>query len=172
MRIWTVVTALLLMACAGWTQTQTQDKTTQAFQAYQQAEKTYHEAVLELQRVDLRDQKRAIIETQMKFSAAQAKAFWPIFDNYEKELIKLNDMRLEVIKDYGAHYVDLTDAKALELAARAMEFQEKRIALRRTYMNNLKPALPGILIARLMQLENQIDLQIDLQVAAEVPKVE
>lgn len=170
MKKFTIVILLLLLAGAGWTQSQPQEKTTQdAMKAYKDAEKAYVEAGIEVQRTDLRKQKREIIRALTTFTDAQEKAFWPVYDNYEKELMKVNDLRLGVIKDYASNYATLTDAKALELAARSMDFQEKRMSLRKAYMEDLKKVLPGILVARLMQLENQTDLLIDLEIAAQVP---
>lgn len=170
MKKFAIVILLVLLAGAGWTQSQPQGNTSQdAMKAYKDAEKAYVEAGIEVKRTDLRKQKREIIRALTTFTDAQEKTFWPVYDNYEKELMKVNDLRLGVIKDYAANYATLTDAKALDLAARSMDFQEKRMALRKTYMEDLKKILPGILVARLMQLENQTDLLIDLEIAAQVP---
>lgn len=167
-----LVIALILAAGTGWAQTQTQAAKQGAVESYKDATKAYQEAALELKRADLRTQKREIIRALFTLNDAQEKTFWPVYDNYEKELVKLNDLRLANIKDYAANYVTLTDAKAVELMSRALEFQEKRLALRKSYMGNLKAVLPGIQVARLMQLENQLDLLIDLQIASEVPLAE
>lgn len=161
------VIGLLLVAGAGWTQTQTTPQ--EAMKALKAAEKAYTEADLELQRADIRTQKRGIIDALTDFNSTQEKAFWAVYDNYEKELTKLNDQRLALIKDYAAQYMKLTDAQALDLTNRAFDFQEKRLALRKSYMESLKKILPGIQVGRLMQLENQLDMLIDLQIAAQVP---
>jgi hypothetical protein len=65
----------------------------------------------------------------------------------------------------------MTDEKAAELIVRAVDFQDKRFALRKNYMGELKNVLPPRMVARLLQLENQTDLLIDLQIAAQVPLV-
>ena len=168
----TLALVLILAASLGWAQTQTAATNQNALAAYKNAEKAYANAAFELQRVELRKEKRDIIDAVAKFTDSQAKAFWPIYDNYEKELVKLNDQRMAVIKDYADNWTKLTDAKALELAARSADFAEKRLALRKTYMENMKKVLPGILVARLMQLEHQLDLLIDLEIASEVPLAE
>lgn len=170
MKTLALVLALMLLAGAGYTQSETTKS--DPVKAYRDAEKAYAEATLEVQRADLRNQKREIIIALTTFTDEQSKAFWPVYDNYEKDLTKLNDDRIAVIKDYARNLPTLTDAKALDLATRAMDFQQKRLALRKTYMDNLSKVLPGILVARIMQLENQLDILIDLQVASEVPLVE
>ena len=151
----------------GSAQTSTED----AVAAYKDAAKTYQNASLELQRADLRAKKRTLIQKAVPFTEEQSKAFWPIYDNYEKELIKVNDSRLAMIKDYADHYESMTDEKAAELIMRAMDFQDKRFALRKSYMAGLRNVLPPRMVARLLQLENQTDLLIDLEIAAQVPLV-
>jgi hypothetical protein len=76
-----------------------------------------------------------------------------------------------MIKDYAANAANLTDEKALELAARQWDFQENRIQLRKVYMEDLKKILPGKMVGRLMQLENRTDLLIDMDVASNVPLI-
>jgi len=142
-----------------------------AVKAYVGAEKAYQDAALELQRIDLRKQKRALIQEAVPMTEEQDKAFWPLYDKYEKQLIQVNDARLAMIKDYAANYEKMTDEKAAELIMKAMDFQEKRLAARKTYFNDVKTFLPPKMVARLMQLENQTDLLIDLQIASEVPLV-
>lgn len=170
MKTVTLLITLLLFAGAGWTQTQTSKQ--DGVQSYKEATKAYQDATLELKRADIRTQKREIIRALFTLTDAQEKAFWPVYDNYEKELIKLNDDRYGVIKEYAANYATLTDAKAMELTTRALDFAQKRIVLRKTYMDNLIKVVPGIQVARLLQLENQMDLLIDLEIASEVPLAE
>jgi hypothetical protein len=164
-----ILTLLLFTANLRWTTAQ--PATEEAVKAYQDAGKAYQEAALELQRIDLRAKKRAMIQKAVPFNEEQGRAFWPIYDNYEKELTKVNDVRLAMIQDYAKSYETMTDEKAAELIVRAMDFQDKRSVLRKNYMTELKNVLPPRMVARLLQLENQTDLLIDLQIASEVPLV-
>ena len=164
-----ILTVLLFAATLQWTSAQS--GTEEAVKAYQSAEKAYQDAALELKRVDLRAKKRTLIQKAVPFTQEQSKAFWPVYDNYEKELIKVNDMRLALIKDYAKNYESMTDEKAAELIVRAVDFQDQRLALRKSYMGGLKDVLPPRMVARLLQLENQMDLLIDLEIASEVPLV-
>ena len=167
----TLLALLFLTIGLCWTEGQNQTSTQDAIKAYQDAQKTYQNASLELQRINLRTQKREIIKKAVTFTDQQSTAFWPVYDNYEKQLITLNDSRLAIIKDYAANYQTMTDEKAAELTDRAMDFQEKRLALMKSYQEDLKKILPAKTIARLMQLENQMGLLVDLQIASEIPLV-
>jgi hypothetical protein len=169
-----LVMALILIAGAGWTQTQPQTSPTspeQAMEAYKKAEKAFIDAGIEAKRANLRQNKREIIKQQMSFTDDQAKSFWPVYDKHEQALIKVNDLQYSMIKDYAANAANLTDEKALELAARQWDFQTQRIQLRKVYMDDLKKILPGKMVGRLMQLENRTDLLIDMDVASNVPLI-
>jgi len=172
MKKFTIFIALVLVAGFAWAQTaETQKASMDPVAAYKKAEKDYMNASIDLQRLNIRNQKRAIIQKAIPLTADQAKAFWPIYDKYEAALIKVNDIRFNMIKDYAAHYETMTDEKADELITKATDFQDQRFALRKTYLNEAKTVLPAKLVARLYQLENQMDLLVDLDIAAQVPLV-
>lgn len=61
------------------------------------------EAYIELLRSDIRAKKVAIITEVMQFADAQARAFWPVYREYDLELSKIGDARVELIKDYARH---------------------------------------------------------------------
>lgn len=169
----TFAICLILIAVAGWTQTQTTPMTSQeAMKAYQEAEKAYIDAGIEAKRADLRNNRREIIRALTDFTDAQEKAFWPVYDNHEKQMIKVNDFRYATLKEYAVNFSKLSDEQGLQLAAKTLEFQQKRLAERMRYMEDLKKILPGIMVARLIQLENRTDALIDMELASQVPLAE
>lgn len=172
MKILVLALAVVLVASFSWAQTQTATTGEDALKNYKMAEKAYADASIELQRTELRKDKRELIKAVAKFDEKQANAFWPIYDNYEKELTRLNDKRLAILKDYAANWANLTDAQATQMTAAAMDYMERRIALRKAYMEKINKVLPGILVARMMQFEHQLDLLVDLEIASQVPLAE
>jgi hypothetical protein len=123
----------------------------------------------QLLRSDLRAEKVAVITEVMDFTPAEDEKFWPIYREYEKELEKLNDDRLALIKDYAQQYDALTDTSADKLALGALDLESRRHALKVKYYNQFKSALPAKTAARFLQVENQILLLLDLQIAASLP---
>jgi hypothetical protein len=140
-----------------------------AEQAYQSALKAYDAAVLQLERSNIRSQKRAIIKKFFSLSDEQSRNFWPIYDKYEARVIKLNDERLALIMDYVKHREDLSAEKATELINSVMQIQLQRQELKRAYVTDLGKVLTARQALRLLLLENQIDVQIDAQIAAQIP---
>jgi len=51
----------------------------------------------------------------MVLSSDDAAKFWPIYSEYDAELTKLNNQRVENVKEYARTYDQMTDEKADEL---------------------------------------------------------
>src|SRR6266700_1726648 len=72
-------------------------------------------AYITLLRSDVRQQKAEMVGEVMQLSASDAAKFWPIYDEYDTELAKLNDQRIANIQEYASTYDQMTDEKADEL---------------------------------------------------------
>jgi hypothetical protein len=130
------------------------------------------EGYLEMLRSDLRADKVAIITQAMQFTQEQADAFWPVYREYDLEMTKLNDMRVALLQDYAANYGNMTDEKAGEIIAKSIEFQQKRLDLRKTYFKKFEKVIPTAMAAKFLQVDHQIGLLIDLQIAANLPLIQ
>ena len=129
-------------------------------------------AYIELLRSDVRAQSTAIIAEMMQLNDADDKAFWPVYRAFEADLIKINDARVALIKEYADNYGALTDAVADTLARRAIDLESRRTELKAKYYDRLRAVVPAKVAARFIQIENQILLLLDLQIAASLPIVE
>src|SRR5215212_2612394 len=75
----------------------------------------YLNSYIALLRSDLRAKKQGMITESLRLSARESEIFWPVYRRYESDLVKFNDTRLKLIKDYMDNYGRMTDAKAREL---------------------------------------------------------
>ena len=129
------------------------------------------DAYIELLRSDIRAQKIAVINDVMDFSQEQATAFWPIYREYNGELEKVSDERVKLIKSYLKFYENMTDETAQVLANKSIEIDQKFLDLRKVYFKKFEKALSSKLAAKLMQVDNQINLLIRVQVDSELPLI-
>src|SRR5881392_2448602 len=67
---------------------------------------------ISLLRKDLRDQKKQVVAANLPLTGDEAAKFWPEYDAYTQETIKLNDRRYALFKEYAANYHTMTDAQA------------------------------------------------------------
>jgi len=125
--------------------------------------------LIEIMRADLRTQKTAIVTQAMQMTEAQSELFWPVYKEYENEMIKLNDERIAIVKDYASAYDTMDDATAKQLIDRSFKLQEARTKTLKKYVKEMSKAIDMKTAARWAQVEHALGSAIDLQVASELP---
>ena len=93
---WILVLALLVFAPAARAQTGRAGRRRRPSSDPQNIQ-----AYIDLLRANVRQQKAEMMGSVMQLSAADAAKFWPIYEQYDAELAKLNDQRVANIKDYA-----------------------------------------------------------------------
>lgn len=127
---------------------------------------------IELLRRNVRQEKAEIMGAVMQLDPEDAAKFWPIYSEYDSELAKLNNVRVENIKEYARSYENMNDEKADELIQKALQYHKQRSELLAKYYERIKRSLGAIQAARFVQVENQLLLIIDLQINSALPIVE
>ena len=127
---------------------------------------------IKLLRQDLRMEKKKIVAANMQLSEAEAVKFWPVYDAYTLETIKLNDTLQGLIKEYARNYETLTDEKAASLTKRTLDLDAAATKLRIKYVPLFKKAVSAKKTARFMQIDRRLGLLMNIQVASEVPLVQ
>lgn len=126
----------------------------------------------ELLRQDVRKQKVAIIGQLMSLAPEQAAKFWPIYQDYEKELGKLGDEKVAGIKEFIQNYGTFTNEVASDLVKKTLDLEARRVELKRKTVDRLSKTLSPMLAGRFLQIENQLQFILDLQVSATLPIAE
>jgi hypothetical protein len=129
-------------------------------------------AYTEMLRADVNSKRVAIITQIMEFSDADAAIFWPLFRDYDHELSKLGDTRVQLISDYIKNYDDISEAKANELMSGAFAIEAERAALKKKHFDIMGKALSARTAARFFQIENQMQDVVDLQISANLPALQ
>ncbi len=127
---------------------------------------------VDLMRKDIRSQKKQIIAANLLLTDAEATKFWPIYDQYTAELVKVNDAKYGAIKEYAANYSTLTDEHALALTNNLLTVDQQVAQLRLKYVPIVSGVLPGKKTALFFQLDRRLVMLIDLQLAAAIPMVQ
>ena len=127
---WMLILAPFVLVPATWAQKSTQTAQTgkQNSGSLSPQNKNIQEYI-DLLRSDVRQQKAEIMGSVMQLSASDAAKFWPIYSEYDTELIKLNDLRAANIQEYAKSYTQLTDEKADELIQKAAHSSTQRRVL-------------------------------------------
>jgi len=126
---------------------------------------------IQMLRADLRSDKKQIIAQNMQLTDAQAEKFWPVYDAYTQETMKLNDGRYALIKDYAQNYNTMTDAQADDLMKRLLALDKSTIQLRQDWEPKFRKVLNGKQTALFFQLDRRVGMLMDLQLASMIPLV-
>jgi len=127
---------------------------------------------IQLMREDIRSKKKQLIAANLKLTDDESTKFWPVYDRYTADLVKINDDKYAIIKQFVDTWGTITDADALNLAKRALDVEQKVAALRIRYLPEFSKVLPGKKVATFYQIERRIQAMIDLQLGSRLPLVQ
>jgi hypothetical protein len=126
---------------------------------------------IELMRKDIRAQKKQIVAANLPLTPDEAVKFWPIYEQYTAETIKVNDQRYALIKEYADTYNTMTDAQAGSYIKRWITVDQDATKLRLTYIPIFEKAIPAKKVAMFFQIDRRLGLMMELQLASVVPLV-
>jgi Spy/CpxP family protein refolding chaperone len=113
--------------------------------------------------------KRAVFAQNLQLTEAESRAFWPVYDEYEGKLKKVNDQFLALVDDYAAKFGSITDADATAMLKKKMALEKERDALKQTYTKKVAKVLPPIKALRYAQVETRINNMIRNDVYSLIP---
>ena len=121
----------------------------------------------------IRTEKKAWIALNMNLSSAEAEAFWPFYEGYQKELQQLNLRLVRLVESYGTHYRSntLTDDIARKLTDELFAIDDAELKLRRTGYARLTRVLSPVKASRYLQLESRVHTQVRYELAANLPLI-
>jgi hypothetical protein len=126
---------------------------------------------MEILRDKIRGDKKLLIAENLGLTEGESKVFWPVYDEYQKELEAINERLDMTIKSYAQEYNSktLTDEKAKTLMSEALSIEEAEVALKKKYLDRLSGILPATKAARYIQMESKIRAIIRFDLAANIP---
>ena len=126
---------------------------------------------IDLLRKDVRSQKRQIIASNLQLTDQEAVKFWPLYDQYTADLVKINDAKYASIKEYAASYSTLTDDQATGLVRKMLGVDQAVAELRLRYIPIFNNVISGRRTAVFFQLDRRLVMLIDLQLASQIPMI-
>jgi len=119
----------------------------------------------------LKADKKLLVANNMQLTESEAKAFWPVYEEYQKDLMAINQRIGNLIKSYAGDYQAMTDEKAKKLTAEMVAVEKAEAGLKESYVPKLSKVLPPKKVARYLQVENKIRAAIKYELAGEIPLV-
>jgi hypothetical protein len=128
---------------------------------------------MQILREKIKADKKLVVATNMELTESEAKGFWPIYEQYQKDLQKINQRIAKVLDSYADdnRKKSLTDEKAKTLINEATAIDQAEANLKITYAPKLSKVLPVRKVARYLQIENKIRAVVKYDIASGVPLV-
>jgi hypothetical protein len=121
--------------------------------------------VLEKVRAD----KKLFIAENMELTEGEAKAFWPVYEQYQDELFLLRARTAKLINDFADAYEKMTNETAKKLLDENMTIESLGLKLRQAYLPKFRKVLPEVKVVRYYQIENKINAALIYELAHNIP---
>jgi hypothetical protein len=128
---------------------------------------------MQIMREKVKADKKLMVAANMQLTESEAKAFWPVYEEYQKDLGAINQRIVKLIESYAADYKanTLTDEKAKKLIDELVAIEQAEAGLRASYVPKLSKVLPLKKVARYLQIENKVRAMVKYELAGGVPLV-
>ena len=130
-----------------------------------------NDANIDLMRQDIRAERKKIVAANMPLTEEEATKFWPVYDRYIGETIKVNDVRFALIKEYAKNYETSTDEQADSYIKRWLALDQDNTQLRLKYIPEFEKVISHKKTAMFFQIDRRVAMMIELQLASQVPLV-
>jgi hypothetical protein len=117
----------------------------------------------------VRADKKLLVAENMQLTEAEAKAFWPVYNQYQDELFLLRTRTLKLIKDFADAYEKMTNETAKKLMDEFITIESLGPKLRQAYLPKFRKVLPEVKVVRYYQIENKIQAALFYEFAANIP---
>ncbi|MFC2119641.1 hypothetical protein ACFLQ4_01080 [Bacteroidota bacterium] len=124
---------------------------------------------IDILKKDIQTEAKMLVGENLEMTEEQAEVFWPLYDEYDAELLELSNERLNVISSYMLDYYDLSNEKAETLVNKAMDIDQKRLDLKRKYIAKMNKVLPQKLVGKFFQIDNYLQTLLTIQRQSTIP---
>jgi hypothetical protein len=167
--------ATFVLVSASWLSAQQTPQSTTTPQSTPNSisptEEQRNDADIQLMREDIRSQRKQIVAANLPLTDAEATKFWPVYDQYIAETIKINDVRYALIKEYAQSRDTMTPEQASSITKRWLALDQQNTELRLKYIPEFQKVISEKKTAMFFQIDRRIDMMIELQLASQVPLV-
>ena len=124
---------------------------------------------MDVLREQLRADKKAVVASVLELTEGEAKAFWPVYNAYQSDMVAHYDRLLKLLDTYAKSYEALTDETATSLLKQYLALERDHVALLTSYLPRFQKVLPPKKVAKLYQVENKARALVNYELARGIP---
>ena len=131
-------------------------------------------ANMEILRQKVRADKKLVVAANLQLTDAEGKAFWPVYEAYQKDLQQLNQRMVAVVESYASAYNKgpIANDVAKKLLDESVAIDDAEAKAKNALVPKVVAVLPATKAARYIQIESKIRAAIRYELAAGIPLVE
>ena len=116
-----------------------------------------------------RADKRLVVASVLELTEGEAKAFWPVYNAYQSDMVSHYDRLLKLIDNYSKAYNAMTDEDATKLVKDFLALETNHAKVLNAYAPRFSKVLPPKKVARLYQIENKMRALVNYELAQQIP---
>ena len=120
-------------------------------------------------REQLRNDKRAVVTSVLDLTESESKAFWPVYNAYQSDMVAHYDRLLKLLDTYAKNYDALTDDTATSLLKQYLALERDHVGILTAYLPRFQKVLPPKKVAKLYQVENKARALVNYELARGIP---
>lgn len=113
--------------------------------------------------------RKSVYANNLNLTEAESAKFWPIYDEYEAKVKKVNDRFLANLNRFVEQYDTLSEKDATEVLTEKMAVEKERDTLKQEYTRKVAKVLPPTKALRYAQIETRLDNMIRRDVYSLIP---
>lgn len=131
------------------------------------ADRIYHD----LLDADVASKKTAVMERVLPLTGEDAAAFTGILAEYEKERVRLADLRNELVQEYAAVEATMSEQVAEVMVKQFLDLESKEMDLKKRTLRKVQEKLSARAASKFYLADTKLDLIAYLQILARLPFV-
>ena len=128
-----------------------------------------NDANVQLMRQDIRAERKKLVAANMPLTETEATKFWPLYDRYIAETIKVNDHRYAMMKEYAQTYQSPSPEQADSFIKRWIALDQDNAQLRLKFIPEFEKVISNQKTALFFQIDRRVSMMIELQLAQQIP---
>src|SRR5437588_1231705 len=134
-------------------------------------EEEVNDANIQLMRQDIRSERKKVVAANLPLTETEAIKFWPVYDRYIGETIKVNDVRFALLEEYAKNFDTSTEEQADSFIKRWLALDQDNTQLRLKFIPEFEKVISHKKTAMFFQIDRRVSMMIELQLASQVPLV-
>ncbi len=126
---------------------------------------------MQILRDKIKADKKLLVATNMELTETEAKGFWPIYEQYQKEQDAIVNGQITATQAYADRFATLSDADALNYVNALLERDGKMHDLRVKWLAKFQTVVPAKIAARAIQLDRRVSQVMQVKVASQIPLI-